>query len=155
MALLLASFTQFFEGERKFVSRGENHYQSGHVESFCYAGGDMSGFVHASQRDRRDADINDEGVKYALNFAVVQHNRRLNDIYLHNVVEVVRAQSQVVAGTNYVITVKLVKTGCRKDAVNEECNLTSSPVKAQPYQCTFTVWSRPWLSDIRLLDTKC
>ncbi|XP_075333127.1 cystatin-C-like [Odontesthes bonariensis] len=105
-----------------------------------------------------DADINDEEFKYALNFAVVQHNRRSNDIYLHNVAEVVRAQSQVVAGTNYVITVKLVKNGCRKDAVNEEleeCNLTSSPVNAQPYQCTFTVWSRPWLSDIRLLDTKC
>ncbi|KAM4560422.1 cystatin-like [Odontesthes bonariensis] len=102
-----------------------------------------------------DADINDEGVKYALNFAVVQHNRRLNDIYLHNVVEVVRAQSQVVEGIKYVITVKLVKTGCRKDAVKEECNLTSSPVNAQPYQCTFTVWSRPWLSDIRLLDIKC
>ncbi|KAM4591547.1 cystatin C (amyloid angiopathy and cerebral hemorrhage) [Odontesthes bonariensis] len=103
----------------------------------------------------RDADINDEGVKNALNFAVVQHNRRSNDMYLHNVAEVVKAQSQVVAGIKYVITVKLVKTGCRKDPVNEECNLTSSPVNAQPYQCTFTVWSRPWLSDIRLLDTKC
>ncbi|XP_075333121.1 cystatin-C-like [Odontesthes bonariensis] len=100
-----------------------------------------------------DADINDEEFKYALNFAVVQHNRRSNDIYLHNVAEVVRAQSQVVEGTNYVITVKLVKNGCRKDAVNEEADLVLSG--HTPYQCTFTVWSRPWLSDIRLLDTKC
>lgn len=43
----------------------------------------------------RDIDVNDEGVQNALNFAVVQHNRGTNDLYLSEVAEVVKAQSQV------------------------------------------------------------
>uniref|UniRef100_A0AAZ1X116 Cystatin domain-containing protein n=1 Tax=Oreochromis aureus TaxID=47969 RepID=A0AAZ1X116_OREAU len=43
----------------------------------------------------RDADINDEGVQNALHFAVVQHNRGSNDLYLSQVAEVIKVQSQV------------------------------------------------------------
>ncbi|XP_039478027.1 MAD2L1-binding protein-like [Oreochromis aureus] len=42
----------------------------------------------------RDADINDEGVQNALHFAVVQHNRGSNDLYLSQVAEVIKVQSQ-------------------------------------------------------------
>ncbi|CAK6951734.1 cystatin C (amyloid angiopathy and cerebral hemorrhage) [Scomber scombrus] len=66
----------------------------------------------------RDIDVNDSGLKNALNFAVVQHNRGTNDLFVSQVAEVLKAQSQF-------------------------------------YQCTFTVWSRPWLSDIRVLEEKC
>ena len=37
----------FFQGENKNVERGENHYKSGHVESFSYVG-----LVYASRRER-------------------------------------------------------------------------------------------------------
>lgn len=44
----------------------------------------------------RDVDLNtDEGAQNALNFAVVQHNRGTNDMYLSQVAEVVKAQAQV------------------------------------------------------------
>lgn len=43
----------------------------------------------------QDVNPNDEGVKNALNFAVVQHNRVSNDMYLSQVAEVVKVQSQV------------------------------------------------------------
>lgn len=43
----------------------------------------------------QDVNPNDEGVKNALNFAVVQHNRVSNDLYLSQVAEVVKVQSQV------------------------------------------------------------
>lgn len=42
-----------------------------------------------------DADPNDERVKNALNFAVVQHNRGSNDLYLSQVAQVVKVQTQV------------------------------------------------------------
>ena len=35
----------FFQGES--IERGENHYKSGHVESFSYADGEIVGLVHA------------------------------------------------------------------------------------------------------------
>lgn len=43
----------------------------------------------------RDIDINDAKAREALNFAVVQHNRGSNDMYLSQVADVVRVQSQV------------------------------------------------------------
>lgn len=43
----------------------------------------------------QDANLNDDGVKDALNFAVVQHNRVSNDLYLRQVAQVVKVQTQV------------------------------------------------------------
>uniref|UniRef100_I3JUQ5 Zgc:163030 n=1 Tax=Oreochromis niloticus TaxID=8128 RepID=I3JUQ5_ORENI len=103
----------------------------------------------------KDADINDEGVQNALNFAIIQYNRDSNDLYISQVVEVIKVQSQVVAGIKYVITVKMVKTPCRKYGVDQVCALHTDQAKFQPYQCTFEVWSRPWLNSIQLLKNEC
>ena len=43
----------------------------------------------------RDIDVNDAGVRDALNFAVVQHNRGSNDLCPRKVADVERVQSQV------------------------------------------------------------
>ncbi|XP_036978769.1 cystatin-C-like [Acanthopagrus latus] len=104
----------------------------------------------------RDIDVNDAGARDALNFAVVQHNRRSNDAYLSQVAEVVRVQSQVVAGVKYVITVQMGKTPCRKGSASDNvCAVHEDAAKARAYQCKFTVWSRPWLQEISLLEEKC
>ncbi|XP_068581023.1 cystatin-C-like [Cebidichthys violaceus] len=103
----------------------------------------------------RDIDSNDEGARNALNYAVAEHNRGSNCMYLSQVAEVVKAQSQVVAGVKYVITVKMAKTPCRKDGVNDVCAIHTDPEKAQPYMCTFTVWSKPWLKEISVLNESC
>ncbi|XP_023281673.1 cystatin-C [Seriola lalandi dorsalis] len=103
----------------------------------------------------QDIDINQEGAREALDFAVVQHNRGTNDLFLSQVAKVVKVQRQVVAGSKYIITVKMGKTPCRKDSANELCAVHTDEALARPYQCTFTVWSRPWINDIRMLDEKC
>ncbi|XP_012714745.2 cystatin [Fundulus heteroclitus] len=98
---------------------------------------------------------NDEGFQRALQFAVVQHNNRTNDTHIRQVTKVVSAESQVVAGTRYIMTVILARTGCEKGQPAGNCTVHNEPQQAQPYQCTFSVWSRPWLSDTRLTDEKC
>ncbi|KAL7383303.1 hypothetical protein ABVT39_008359 [Epinephelus coioides] len=97
----------------------------------------------------------DEDAKNAINFSVVEHNRATNDLYLSQVAEVVKVQRQVVAGMKYVITLKMAKTPCRKGSANEVCAIHQNPELARPYQCTFTVWSRPWLNDIQLSKQEC
>lgn len=42
-----------------------------------------------------DADMNDEGVKSALQFAVAQYNRQSNDAFVRQVSEVIKVQRQV------------------------------------------------------------
>ena len=43
--------------EDKSIERGENHYKSGHVESFIYADGEIVGLVHASRRECDRFDV--------------------------------------------------------------------------------------------------
>uniref|UniRef100_A0A3B5LGF6 Cystatin domain-containing protein n=1 Tax=Xiphophorus couchianus TaxID=32473 RepID=A0A3B5LGF6_9TELE len=89
----------------------------------------------------QDADIHSEALLSALNYAVAQHNRgNQADAFLHKVVQIVSAQTQVVAGINYEIVVKLGRTNCQKGEI---------------YQCTFRVWSCPWLNDIHVTKKKC
>ncbi|XP_068423923.1 cystatin C (amyloid angiopathy and cerebral hemorrhage) [Clinocottus analis] len=103
----------------------------------------------------QDIDVNDEGALNALNFSVSNHNRRSNDIFLSQPAEVIKVQRQVVAGYKYVITVRMAKTPCRKNATEDVCDIHEDPARAQPYQCIFTVWSRPWLNDTRVLKEEC
>ncbi|XP_065061751.1 uncharacterized protein LOC135688717 [Rhopilema esculentum] len=52
MAFSITSLCIFFEGETKSISRGENHYKSGHVESITYIPGVLKGKVRASMKDK-------------------------------------------------------------------------------------------------------
>ena len=52
MAFSITSLCIFFEGETKSISRGENHYKSGHVESITYIPGVLKGKVCASMKDK-------------------------------------------------------------------------------------------------------
>ncbi|KAM4730240.1 cystatin-C-like [Anableps anableps] len=101
-----------------------------------------------------DAD-NDEEFQRALKFAVVQHNNGTNDTVLHQVLKVVSAAHQVVEGSKHIMTVLLGRTNCEKEAPAENCGVYKEPAHAQPYQCEFEVWSRPWLNDTQLIKEEC
>ena len=51
-AMSISALASFFADEPKSINRGENHYNSKHVESFEYADGVMRGNVHASMKNR-------------------------------------------------------------------------------------------------------
>ena len=51
-ALSIVSLISFFGEEQKSIRKGENHYKSGHVESFTYSEGILRGDVHASMRNK-------------------------------------------------------------------------------------------------------
>ncbi|XP_058506725.1 cystatin-C-like [Solea solea] len=104
---------------------------------------------------RVDADMNDAAVQDALQFAVLKHNEGSNNMYLSQVASMVRVQKQIVSGVNYFITVRMVRTNCRKNNTNEVCAIHPDPALAQPYTCTFTVWSQPWLEKMLLLKQEC
>ncbi|TNN74363.1 Cystatin [Liparis tanakae] len=78
-----------------------------------------------------DLDSNDEGVRNALSFSVVQHNRNSNDMFLSQVAEVIKAERQVVSGYKYRLTVRMAKTPCRKGGAEEVCEIHQDPANAQ------------------------
>ncbi|XP_029377410.1 cystatin C (amyloid angiopathy and cerebral hemorrhage) [Echeneis naucrates] len=111
----------------------------------------LAGLVGAPQ----SVDVNEPAVQEALKFAVVQHNKGTNDLYLSDVAQVISAQRQVVAGSKYTFTVRMGKTPCRKGATDQECSVHQDQALARPYTCKFVVWSRPWMNEISVLEEKC
>lgn len=51
-AISISALTNFFSDEPKSISRGENHYKSGHNESFSYSDGILRGSVQASMKNK-------------------------------------------------------------------------------------------------------
>ncbi|KAK7901434.1 hypothetical protein WMY93_018203 [Mugilogobius chulae] len=82
-------------------------------------------------------NLDNAEMRNALDFAVNKHNMGKNDMYRNDVVEVVKAQSQVVAGIKYFITVRLARTNCRKNRVNEVCSPTGQVRKCSIYTKMF------------------
>ncbi|XP_030626863.1 cystatin C (amyloid angiopathy and cerebral hemorrhage) [Chanos chanos] len=101
-----------------------------------------------------DVDLNDEGVQNALRFAVAQHNRASNDMFINEVEEVVSVQRQVVSGLKYIFKVKMANTRCRKGSVETDCAIQEG-ANVKRYTCTFEVWSQPWTSTIKLTRNTC
>ncbi|TKS85387.1 Cystatin Precursor [Collichthys lucidus] len=73
----------------------------------------------------QDIGVNDVGVQNALNAAVVQHNRESNAMCPSEVLRVVKARRQLVAGYNYVITTKMIRTACRGTGENAVRTMTN------------------------------
>uniref|UniRef100_A0A3P9KYH4 Cystatin domain-containing protein n=1 Tax=Oryzias latipes TaxID=8090 RepID=A0A3P9KYH4_ORYLA len=97
-----------------------------------------------------DINANDPEVQAALKFAMKEYNKGSSDQYLYVVVDVISVQGQVVAGYNYFLSVKIAKTLCRKNSNVSGCSAISNSPMAKTYECTFVVWSRPWLNYMQL-----
>ncbi|XP_072532894.1 cystatin C (amyloid angiopathy and cerebral hemorrhage) [Salminus brasiliensis] len=102
-----------------------------------------------------EADMNDKDVQDALQFAVAQHNKASNDMYVSQVARVISVKKQVVSGLKYIFTVEMARTSCRKGGVEEVCAVQADPNLAQHRQCKFAVWSQPWLNSIKVVENTC
>lgn len=79
-----------------------------------------------------DANVNDEGVQNALQFAVVQHNKGTNDMYINKVAKVIKVQKQVRQRCHlYVIFDKCLQTCfCGQDSTTWPVNSLTAPMLA-------------------------
>ncbi|XP_032727942.1 cystatin-C-like [Lontra canadensis] len=103
-----------------------------------------------------DADVNEEGVQQALNFALSEYNKESNDAYHSRAMRVVRVRKQVVAGMNYFLEVEIGRTRCTKS----QPNLDSCPFHDQPHLmmktlCSFQIHTVPWLGKTSLVKSSC
>ncbi|XP_029031254.1 cystatin C (amyloid angiopathy and cerebral hemorrhage) [Betta splendens] len=100
-------------------------------------------------------DISDPGAQNALNFAVAQHNKGTNDMYVYKPTVVTKVQRQLVAGYKYIINALMERTSCRKQVAAETCDTIQDSPLARSMDCTFTVWYRPWDNFIKVTDQSC
>lgn len=111
-------------------------------------------------RSRRDTklvggiqniSLNDENIQIYIDKGLKQYSQTANNDSQLELIEVINATRQIVAGTNYVIGVKLGKKICEKEIeINKNCQLKSNETKI----CLISVWSRPWLNSDQV-TVKC
>ncbi|XP_048204654.1 cystatin-C-like [Perognathus longimembris pacificus] len=103
-----------------------------------------------------EADVNEQGVRKALSFALSEYNKASNDAFHSRVVQVVRARKQIVAGMKYYLDVEIGRTTCTKS----QSNLTDCPFHEQPNLkrkelCSFQIYSVPWTGKVSMLKSSC
>uniref|UniRef100_A0AC34QDC3 Cystatin domain-containing protein n=1 Tax=Panagrolaimus sp. JU765 TaxID=591449 RepID=A0AC34QDC3_9BILA len=92
-------------------------------------------------------DVNSKEVKDLVNKVVTKYNAESNDMFYHVPVEVVSAESQVVAGVQYKIKMVLAQSSCAKNQVGaEDFNINDCEEKdnSNRKDVTAVIWSKPW-----------
>ncbi|XP_038620995.1 cystatin-M [Tachyglossus aculeatus] len=109
---------------------------------------------------RRDLAVTDPEVQKLARDVVAKYNQASNSLYYFRPVKVLKAQSQLVAGVKYYLTVELGNTSCRKNQVLENhTDLTTCPFALgsdqEKLQCDFEVLVVPWKQEMHLLKQNC
>ncbi|KAM5164534.1 cystatin-like [Mantella aurantiaca] len=102
-------------------------------------------------------DPNDQDVLKAATFAVNLFNQQSKKECEYKLVNIVSADSQIVAGVIYTLNVEIGKTDCKKDTTSDvqSCNLMHDSHLAQTLFCTFRVLEVPWEHVESLLSFSC
>lgn len=110
--------------------------------------------------ERQDLSPNDPQVRKATQAAMASYNMGSNSVYYFRDTTILRAQSQLVAGIKYYLTVEMGSTACRKNAMaGDHIDLTTCPLAAGVQQekllCDFEILTVPWQNSFQLLKHDC
>ncbi|KAM7084525.1 cystatin-M [Molossus nigricans] len=109
---------------------------------------------------RKDLQPSDPQVMKAAQAAVASYNMGSNSLYYFRDTRILKAQSQLVAGVKYFLTVEMGSTACRKNAVTgDRIDLTTCPLAAgteeEKLRCDFEILVIPWENSSSLLKHHC
>nr|XP_031546777.1 cystatin-M [Vicugna pacos] len=110
--------------------------------------------------ERQELSPSDPQVQKAVQVAVANYNMGSNSVYYFRDTNILRAQSQLVAGVKYYLTVEMGSTACQKNAMaGDHIDLTICPLAAEAQQeklrCDFEILMVPWQNSSRLLKHNC
>ncbi|XP_063297459.1 cystatin-like [Pelobates fuscus] len=93
----------------------------------------------------------------AVDFAMMEFNRKSNDDYLFKVIKVLTAKSQTVQGLLYFLEVEIGRTQCKKDNNSDVifCDLVKNSDLDQISVWEFQVWDNLWLRKKTLVSYSC
>ncbi|XP_077181196.1 cystatin-POGU1-like [Paroedura picta] len=99
--------------------------------------------------------VSNPEVQNAARFAIQAYNKADNSLFYNREVKLMRAQTQVVEGIMYVLTMEVATTECQKSLPSNDLEQCQIPPGAEHLECEFWVWSRPWLSTQELTNFSC
>ncbi|XP_072042119.1 cystatin-1-like [Amphiura filiformis] len=97
----------------------------------------LSDFV--CKADRIDIDVNDEQVRKVATFAEEEIDARSNSMNLVKLTNIVKAETQILAGILYHLTLEMRLTDCRKGSERDSCKLDTVI-----HLCKVEILDKPW-----------
>uniref|UniRef100_G3T1G5 Cystatin like 1 n=2 Tax=Loxodonta africana TaxID=9785 RepID=G3T1G5_LOXAF len=91
-----------------------------------------------------------------LDFLIQSYNNVSNDTYLFAIDKLLRTQVQLTTGVEYMVTVKISRTECkRKSLRNHSCPLQSKKNLKKSFICDFLIYTVPWMNYYQLWNNSC
>ncbi|XP_006205072.1 cystatin-like 1 [Vicugna pacos] len=91
-----------------------------------------------------------------LAFYTDAYNNKSNDSYLFRVDKLLRSQVQLTTGVEYLVTVRISRTKCkRNDTGTRPCPVQSKNKLRKSFICDFLVYTLPWLNHYQLWNNSC
>ncbi|XP_040104797.1 cystatin-like 1 [Oryx dammah] len=97
-----------------------------------------------------------KNVNATLTFLLENYNNNSNDSYLFGIDKLLRSQVQLTTGVEYLITVKISRTKCKRNSTkNRSCPLQTKKNLKKSFICDFLVYTLPWMNHYQLWNNSC
>ncbi|KAI5770261.1 CSTL1 [Gulo gulo luscus] len=90
-----------------------------------------------------------------LKFFMETYNNASNDTYLFQVDKLLRSQMQLTTGVEYMISVKISRTKCKRNSTSNSCPIQSKKKLKKSFICDFLVYTVPWMNYYQLWNNSC
>ncbi|ELV12982.1 cystatin-like 1 [Tupaia chinensis] len=90
-----------------------------------------------------------------LNFFIQAYNNMSNDTYLFRVQKLIQTQMQLTTGVEYLVTVKIARTKCKRNETKDaSCPLQSKKLR-KTLICKSLIYTVPWINYYQLWNNSC
>ncbi|XP_026974130.1 cystatin-like 1 [Sagmatias obliquidens] len=92
-----------------------------------------------------------KNVNSTVAFFMETYNNNSDDSYLFRVDQLLRSQVQLTTGVEYLVTVKISRTKCKRISTNNSrCPIQSKKKLQKLFICDFLVYTVPWMNHYQL-----
>ncbi|XP_006860814.1 PREDICTED: cystatin-like 1 [Chrysochloris asiatica] len=103
-----------------------------------------------------EKSMSKQNMNATLSFLIQSYNNASNDTYLFRVHKLLRSQMQLTTGVEYLLTVKIGRTKCkRKSMKNHSCPFQSKKKLKKSFICDFLIYTVPWMQYYQLWNNSC
>ncbi|XP_007954452.1 cystatin-like 1 [Orycteropus afer afer] len=104
----------------------------------------------------QEKPMSKQNMNGTLNFLIQSYNNISNDSYLFRIDKLLRTQMQLTTGVEYIVTVKISRTKCkRKSMKNHSCPIQSKKKLKKSFICDFLIYTVPWMNYYQLWNNSC
>ncbi|XP_017396954.1 cystatin-like 1 [Cebus imitator] len=103
----------------------------------------------------QEKPMSKKNMNSTLNFFIQSYNNASNDTYSYRVQKLIRSQMQLTTGVEYIVTVKIGRTKCkRNDSGSSSCPLQSKKLR-KSLICESLIYTVPWINYFQLWNNSC